>query len=137
MRKILLGLVLVLFVIGPGFAAKKDKTKTAEDVYEYASQMTEFTPETKALLKAEMKSLTRKERERLMDMVMEDVEEVMSSKGVQASDNMVALYILAVLLPPVAVGLYTDWQMPTVWNLIFTLLFWLPGIIHAFIVLTR
>jgi uncharacterized membrane protein YqaE (UPF0057 family) len=50
---------------------------------------------------------------------------------------MIVLYILAVLLPPVAVGLYTNWGEPTLWNLLFTLLMWVPGIVHAFYILLR
>jgi uncharacterized membrane protein YqaE (UPF0057 family) len=50
---------------------------------------------------------------------------------------MIVLYILAVLLPPVAVGLYTNWGEPTLWNLLFTLLMWIPGIVHAFYILLR
>ncbi|MBC8047276.1 MAG: YqaE/Pmp3 family membrane protein [Fimbriimonadaceae bacterium] len=50
---------------------------------------------------------------------------------------MAVLYILAIILPPLAVGLYTDWDTPTLWNLLFTLIGWLPGVVHAFIVITR
>lgn len=47
------------------------------------------------------------------------------------------LYVLAVILPPLAVGIHTDWGMPTIWNVVWTLMGDLPGIIHAFIVLGR
>ncbi|MBK7443936.1 MAG: YqaE/Pmp3 family membrane protein [Bacteroidetes bacterium] len=47
------------------------------------------------------------------------------------------MYILAVLLPPVAVAIHTDLGMPTVWNILWTLLAWLPGVIHAFYILQQ
>jgi uncharacterized membrane protein YqaE (UPF0057 family) len=49
----------------------------------------------------------------------------------------VVLYILAVLLPPVAVGIFTNWGQPTLWNLLFTLLMWVPGVVHAFYILLK
>jgi uncharacterized membrane protein YqaE (UPF0057 family) len=47
---------------------------------------------------------------------------------------MILLYLLAIFIPPVAVGLVTDWAVtPTVSNLLWCLLCGIPGIIHAFI----
>jgi uncharacterized membrane protein YqaE (UPF0057 family) len=47
------------------------------------------------------------------------------------------LIILAVFLPPVAVFLKKG-IMPTFWlNLLLTLLFFIPGMIHALLVVTR
>lgn len=67
------------------------------------------------------------------------VKKVLPSKTTkQKSDNtpMLVLYILAFLLPPVAVGLATDWDPETTLiNLGLTILCWLPGIVHALIVL--
>ena len=45
------------------------------------------------------------------------------------------MYILAILLPPVAVALHTGLAGPTIINILLTMLGWLPGVIHAFIVL--
>jgi len=47
------------------------------------------------------------------------------------------MYILAVVIPPVAVGIHTNWGMPTVWNILWWVFTWIGGIIHAFIVLGR
>jgi uncharacterized membrane protein YqaE (UPF0057 family) len=45
------------------------------------------------------------------------------------------LVILAIFLPPIAVGLKTNWSLiPLLISIILTLLFWLPGIIHALLV---
>lgn len=51
-----------------------------------------------------------------------------------ATPNKILLVILAFLLPPAAVALKTGIS-GTFWlNLILTLIFWLPGLIHALIV---
>lgn len=48
------------------------------------------------------------------------------------------LYILALFIPVLAVGFATNWDvMPMVYNLLWTLLCGIPGIIHAFIVIAR
>jgi uncharacterized membrane protein YqaE (UPF0057 family) len=48
------------------------------------------------------------------------------------------LYILCILIPFVAVGIVTDWDVKTVViNLLWSLLCFIPGIIHAFIVVSR
>jgi uncharacterized membrane protein YqaE (UPF0057 family) len=48
------------------------------------------------------------------------------------------LYVLCILIPFVAVGLVTDWDVKTVViNLLWTLLCGIPGVIHAFIVVGR
>lgn len=49
----------------------------------------------------------------------------------------IGLYILAIFIPFVAVGIHTDWGMPTLWNVLWSFLGGIPGIIHAFIVLGR
>jgi uncharacterized membrane protein YqaE (UPF0057 family) len=75
-------------------------------------------------------------RERLR-MVRELKKEMRKANKAKADVPMVVLYILAILLPPLAVGLFTNWGEPTLWNLLFTLFFWLPGIVHAFYILLR
>ncbi len=51
---------------------------------------------------------------------------------------MILLFILAIFLPPLAVGLVTDWETnPIVYNILWCLLCGLPGIIHAFIIIGR
>ncbi len=52
--------------------------------------------------------------------------------------TLILLYILAILIPFVAVGLATNWDlMPIIYNLLWTMLCGIPGIIHAFIVIKR
>ncbi|MGB1041045.1 MAG: YqaE/Pmp3 family membrane protein [Flavobacteriales bacterium] len=49
-------------------------------------------------------------------------------------DMLILLYILAVLIPFVAVGIVTDWDIKKVLiNLLLSFLCYIPGVIHAFI----
>lgn len=47
------------------------------------------------------------------------------------------LIIIAVFIPPLAVGLKTGIGMPLLINIILTILFYLPGLIHAIIVIMK
>ncbi len=51
-----------------------------------------------------------------------------------ASENTILLVVLAILIPPLAVGLKSGIGGAFVLNLILTLIFWLPGAIHALLV---
>lgn len=51
-----------------------------------------------------------------------------------APANKILLVILAFLLPPLAVGLHSGFGKNFIINLILTLIFWIPGVIHALIV---
>lgn len=84
-------------------------------------------------LKEQIKSLTLREKVKLFKKIRKD-RKIVRKSGVK-STPVVVLYILAVILPPVAVGIYTDWGKPTLWNLLFTLIFWVPGIVHAFYII--
>ena len=49
---------------------------------------------------------------------------------------LILLYILAVLIPFVAVGIVTDWDLKTVLiNILLSILCYIPGVIHAFIII--
>ena len=45
--------------------------------------------------------------------------------------NKIVLFILAILLPPLAVYLHTQSGKQTLINLILCFFFWVPGILHA------
>ena len=50
----------------------------------------------------------------------------------------VLLVILCFIIPPVAVGLATDWDLtPVLWNIVWCVICGVPGIIHALIHVTR
>jgi len=45
--------------------------------------------------------------------------------------NKLLMVIIAILLPPVAVGLKKGIGLALVLNIVLCLLFWLPGLLHA------
>lgn len=51
--------------------------------------------------------------------------------------NKLLLVIIAILLPPLAVGLKTGMGGALILNIILWLLFYIPGLIHALIVILR
>jgi hypothetical protein len=74
--------------------------KTAESVLEFANNMETFDVE---VLKAEVKQLSIPERIKLVKLSIKD------AKMAEASGKPSAgLYVLALFLPPVAVGIHTD-----------------------------
>ena len=93
--------------------------------------------EVKAALE-EFKSLSRKERKARIKDVKKEMRAFNKAKraGDDASDNMVLLCILAILLPPLAVYLHQGEINTKFWiSILLTLLFWIPGVIYAFIVI--
>jgi uncharacterized membrane protein YqaE (UPF0057 family) len=53
----------------------------------------------------------------------------------EAPVNKLLLVILAIFLPPLAVGLKSGIGKSFVINIILTILLWIPGVIHALIVI--
>ena len=87
---------------------------------------------------SEFKSLSKKEqKERLKEVkkVMKDYK-AQKKAGKEPSTNTLLLVILAILLPPLAVYLHQGVINNKFWiALVLTLLFWLPGVIYALIVI--
>jgi len=129
-----LAVVLIAFIVSSvSFASSAPKDiKTAEEAYVFAENMDPFDAD---VFKAEIEGLSSKEKVKLIKLAIEDVQKAeLSGSG----GPTIGYYILAVLLPPAAVGIYTDWSMPTtLYSVAWTILGWVPGIIHAFIVLSR
>lgn len=85
--------------------------------------------ETLELVKERLASMTKAEKKELK----KDLKEAIKQSGSRTS---IVEIILAVLLPPLAVFLH-DGIGNTFWiSLILTLLFWLPGVIYALLVVT-
>jgi len=85
----------------------------------------------------EFKSLSRTERKSRIKEVKKIAREYKAAKkaGSDVQTNTVLLAILAVLLPPLAVGLHQGELNGKFWlSVLLTLLFWLPGVIYALIV---
>jgi uncharacterized membrane protein YqaE (UPF0057 family) len=86
----------------------------------------------------EFKSLSKKERKARIKELRKELKAFKKEKkaGREPSDNTVLLCILAVLLPPLAVYLHEGEVNNRFWiSLLLTLLFWLPGIIYALVII--
>ena len=87
---------------------------------------------------AEFKSLSRKERKTKIKEAKKEIKTYKAAKksGKEPSTNTLLLVILAILLPPLAVYLHEGEINSKFWiSLLLTLLFWLPGVIYALIVI--
>ncbi len=62
---------------------------------------------------------------------------VKKSSRKPGGDDKMLYVLLAIFVPFIAVGLATDWGIEVLWNILWTLLCGIPGIIHAFIILKR
>lgn len=57
------------------------------------------------------------------------------AKGMDADDRTILLVVLAIILPPLAVYLHENAINTKFWiSLLLTLLFWVPGVIYALLV---
>jgi uncharacterized membrane protein YqaE (UPF0057 family) len=86
----------------------------------------------------EFRSLSKKDRKARIKEVKKELKEYKKEKrqGKEPSENTVLLCILAVLLPPLAVYLHEGEINTRFWiSLLLTLLFWVPGIIYALIII--
>jgi len=85
----------------------------------------------------EFKSLSRKERRVRIKEAKKELRKFKAEKkaGKAAEESTVLLVILAILLPPLAVYLHEDEINTRFWiSLVLTLLFWIPGVIYALII---
>lgn len=132
MKKVLF-LAAGLFIAFQSYAANPvvPLNPTAEHVFAAASSMEIFDAD---LLRTEMEGLSKGEMNRLIEMAVADV---MNAHKNGAITPPVGLFVLAVIFPPLAVGIYTNWGMPTLFNVLWCCLGYVPGIVHAMYVLTR
>jgi uncharacterized membrane protein YqaE (UPF0057 family) len=52
-------------------------------------------------------------------------------------DNKIIMIIIAFFIPPLAVAIKSGLNMTFVINLVLTLIFWIPGFIHALLVILK
>lgn len=129
--QILLIALLLCVTSSSAFAVgNQDQQPTAESVFELAKGLTN---DDQHLIKQAFEQLSASEKSKLIQLAVDDAK---AAEALGAADTSVGMYILAIIIPPLAVGLHTDWAMPTVWNLLFTILGWLPGVVHAFYILS-
>lgn len=95
-----------------------------------ATKLNEALAEFKSLPKSE-----RKERVREAKKLLKQYRSDKRSGKAEADTNTILLAILAILLPPLAVYLKEGEINNKFWlSLILTLLFWIPGVIYALLV---
>ncbi len=85
----------------------------------------------------EFRNLSKKERKALIREAKKEIRLYKEEKrgADEPSTNTLLLVILAILLPPLAVYLHDGAINTHFWiSLILTLLFWLPGVIYALII---
>jgi len=129
--RILTLLVMVSVCTSPVLAASlpsTDNTTTAK---------TEPAPATVTSAVDEFKSLSRAERRTRVKEAKKLMKEYKADKraGRAAETDQVTLAILSILLPPLAVYLKEDEVNSKFWiSIILTLLFWIPGVIFALLV---
>ncbi|RYY58085.1 MAG: YqaE/Pmp3 family membrane protein [Chitinophagaceae bacterium] len=83
-------------------------------------------------------ALSKKEKKAKVKEVKKELKKFKNAKksGAEPSESTLLLVILAILLPPLAVYLYEGEINTRFWiSLLLTLLFWLPGIIYALILI--
>jgi uncharacterized membrane protein YqaE (UPF0057 family) len=137
MKKILYKTIIVLLCIstvtGPVMAASVTPSVVSNPVTT-ADPMA--APTIKAAL-AEFKNLSRSERKIRIREAKKELKAYKNQQknGAEPSTNTTLLVILAILLPPLAVYLHQGEINSKFWiSLLLTLLFWLPGVIYALLV---
>lgn len=141
MKKMLLFSLLMLVAVGisvPSFAVSGSSSASGsnENTQPQVLASVPAMDATKTAL-AEFKHLARAERKERLKEVKKEIKTFKAQKasGAAPSTNTLLLVILAILLPPLAVGLHQGELNGTFWlNVVLTLLGYLPGIIHALIV---
>jgi uncharacterized membrane protein YqaE (UPF0057 family) len=87
---------------------------------------------------AELKNLSKKEKKARIKEVKNEMKAFKAAKkaGDDPSTNTLLLVILAIILPPLAVYLHEGVINNRFWiSLLLTILFWLPGVIYALIII--
>jgi uncharacterized membrane protein YqaE (UPF0057 family) len=128
-RTVLMVLTLVTLT-APSFAVSFPSSTTPA-----STEPNEAT--VKAAVK-EFNSLSKKEKKERVKEVKKAIKQFNAEKkaGKEPSTNTVLLVILAILLPPVAVLVHQGELNSKFWiSLLLTLLFFLPGVIYALIVI--
>jgi len=120
-------------IVTPPVTATENAELTPADV---AAAKAEHKAMLDALTPAERRAFKRNQKREMKDTLKAYNEDVASGK--RAADNTtVLLVILAIFIPPLAVFLHQDAINNKFWiNLVLTLLFFLPGVIHAILVIT-
>ncbi len=126
-------LAVAMFQLSVSFAAVPVVESKKDSATAYVSK------DDEAMVKnavAAFKSLSKQEKKARITDAKQLLKNYKAEKAAgDASSNTVLLAILAILLPPLAVYLHENDINTKFWiSLLLTLLFWLPGVIYALIV---
>ena len=137
MKKTLLYFFVAVLLVSqavPSFAVSLSSTSEKSTVVEESA--TPAITSVKDAIK-QFKSLSKKEKRDKIKDVKKEIKLYKADKknGAEPSTNTLLLVILALLLPPLAVYLHEGEANNKFWlSLILTLLFFIPGVIYALIV---
>ncbi len=134
LKTVFLFVVILMFFVQPSFAIMFESLPT--------DQAQAVTPDSSAAVNdavAEFKSLSKHDKKlRIADakkQMREFKKDKREGKSTPSTDQLL-LVILAILLPPLAVYLHEGTINGKFWlDLILTLIFWIPGVIYALIVI--
>jgi uncharacterized membrane protein YqaE (UPF0057 family) len=113
-----------------------------------ATEATSLTPADIAAAKAEHKAMLdamtpaerrayKRDQKRAVKQALKEYKEDVASGKRAADDSTILLVILALFIPPLAVFLHQEAINSKFWiSLLLTLLFFLPGVIYAILVIT-
>ncbi len=136
MKKVAINLTfaLLVFISINANASSSENTSTKSATTEPTSSVINDVVVQDAML--QFKSLSRIDRKEKYAEVKKMMKEYKTQKANgQASTNTILLVILALLLPPLAVYLHEGEFNTKFWlDLLLTLLFFIPGVIYALIV---
>lgn len=132
-----LGVVFLFGTLQPIFAASNELTEKAKEKSTVVTDASDKLLNDAVVQDAmtEFKSLSRVEKKHRMSEVKKLAKHFKAEKAQGKSESTLLLAILAILLPPLAVALHEDGINGKFWiSLLLTLLFWIPGVIYALIV---
>jgi uncharacterized membrane protein YqaE (UPF0057 family) len=134
MRKKLLILCVALIQLSVTFAAIPVVDSKKDSATAYVSKDDEVMVKNAV---AAFKSLSKSEKKARLAEVKKMMKEYKAEKAAgDTSTNTLLLVILAILLPPLAVYLHENAINAKFWlSILLTLLFWIPGVIYALIVI--
>ena len=122
MKKLLTVLCLLL-----GLNSFAGNNKIAQETFQDLAKLESLNKE---IVEEKVSSLNFIQKLQLSKIALEAVK----TKGVMSTQGpSVGMYILAVILPPLAVWLYTGDTNVTLINLLLTIIGWLPGVVHALV----
>lgn len=119
-------------------AAKTTQKENGADSPEPAVKHSPSQQSKTKMSRAERKAMKKELKANLKEMRKRMKAQKKSPLAPDAGGDPLLYCILAFFIPPLAVGLWVGGLTGEFWlNLILTLLFWLPGFIHALIVILR